>query len=54
MTRKRSKAATIRPHIVILAGGTASRNLTIVLIRQGIKVTRLVPRERVPAGGRSS
>lgn len=32
-----------RPHIVILAGGTASRNLTITLIRQGIRVTRLVP-----------
>lgn len=31
------------PHIVILAGGTASRNLTITLIRQGIRVTRLVP-----------
>ena len=31
------------PHIVILAGGTASRNLTIALIRQGAKVTRLVP-----------
>jgi uncharacterized cofD-like protein len=43
MTRKRSKAAAWRPHIVILAGGTASRNLTIVLIRQGIRVTRVVP-----------
>lgn len=43
MTRKRSKAGGRRPHIVILAGGTASRNLTIVLIRQGIRVTRLVP-----------
>lgn len=32
-----------RPHIVILAGGTASRNLTITLIRQGVRVTRLVP-----------
>lgn len=31
------------PHIVILAGGTASRNLTITLIRQGARVTRLVP-----------
>ena len=31
------------PHIVILAGGTASRNLTITLIRRGIRVTRLVP-----------
>jgi uncharacterized cofD-like protein len=31
------------PHIVILAGGTASRNLTITLIRQGVRVTRLVP-----------
>lgn len=31
------------PHIVILAGGTASRNLTITLIRQGFRVTRLVP-----------
>jgi uncharacterized cofD-like protein len=31
------------PHIVILAGGTASRNLTIALIRQGVRVTRLVP-----------
>jgi uncharacterized cofD-like protein len=31
------------PHIVILAGGTASRNLTIALIRQGARVTRLVP-----------
>jgi uncharacterized cofD-like protein len=28
---------------VILAGGTASRNLTVTLIRQGVKVTRLVP-----------
>jgi uncharacterized cofD-like protein len=43
MTQKRSKAEAWRPHIVILAGGTASRNLTIVLIRQGIRVTRLVP-----------
>ncbi len=32
-----------RPHIVILAGGTASRNLTIALIHQGVRVTRLVP-----------
>jgi len=31
------------PHVVILAGGTASRNLTITLIRQGASVTRLVP-----------
>ncbi|MGE4251076.1 MAG: gluconeogenesis factor YvcK family protein [Parvibaculaceae bacterium] len=31
------------PHVVILAGGTASRNLTITLIRQGVRVTRLVP-----------
>jgi len=31
------------PHIVILAGGTASRNLTIALVRQGVRVTRLVP-----------
>ena len=31
------------PHIVVLAGGTASRSLTIVLVRQGAKVTRLVP-----------
>ncbi|MGE3871783.1 MAG: 2-phospho-L-lactate transferase CofD family protein [Parvibaculaceae bacterium] len=31
------------PHIVILAGGTASRNLTVTLIRQGVRVTRLVP-----------
>jgi uncharacterized cofD-like protein len=31
------------PHVVILAGGTASRNLTITLIRRGIRVTRLVP-----------
>ena len=30
-------------HIVILAGGTASRNLTIALVRQGVRVTRLVP-----------
>ena len=29
--------------MVILAGGSASRNLTISLIRQGAKVTRLVP-----------
>lgn len=34
---------TSGPHIVILAGGTASRNLTITLIRQGARVTRLVP-----------
>jgi len=33
MTRKRSPAGSARPHIVILAGGTASRNLTIALIR---------------------
>lgn len=32
-----------RPHIVILAGGTASRNLTVTLVRQGAGVTRLVP-----------
>jgi uncharacterized cofD-like protein len=31
------------PHVVILAGGTASRNLTITLIRHGARVTRLVP-----------
>lgn len=37
------KAEPSRPHIVILAGGTASRNLTITLIRQGVRVTRLVP-----------
>lgn len=43
MTKKRSKREMDRPHIVILAGGTASRNLTIVLIRQGARVTRLVP-----------
>lgn len=43
MTRKRSPAGSARPHIVILAGGTASRNLTIVLIRQGARVTRIVP-----------
>jgi uncharacterized cofD-like protein len=43
MTEKRSKPGTDRPHIVILAGGTASRNLTITLIRQGARVTRLVP-----------
>ncbi|QIG49629.1 YvcK family protein [Nordella sp. HKS 07] len=37
------RAEPARPHIVILAGGTASRNLTITLIRQGVRVTRLVP-----------
>lgn len=36
-------AGATGPHIVILAGGTASRNLTITLIRQGVRVTRLVP-----------
>jgi len=43
MTKKRSKTGADGPHIVILAGGTASRNLTITLIRQGARVTRLVP-----------
>lgn len=43
MNEIRSRAGTGRPHIVILAGGTASRNLTIALIRQGVRVTRLVP-----------
>lgn len=43
MTKKRSKPGAEGPHIVILAGGTASRNLTITLIRQGARVTRLVP-----------
>lgn len=38
-----SPGGTGGPHIVILAGGTASRNLTIALIRQGVRVTRLVP-----------
>jgi uncharacterized cofD-like protein len=38
-----NETRTASPHIVILAGGTASRNLTITLIRQGVKVTRLVP-----------
>lgn len=38
-----TNAGTGGPHIVILAGGTASRNLTITLIRQGVRVTRLVP-----------
>jgi uncharacterized cofD-like protein len=31
------------PDVVILAGGTASRNLTITLVRRGVRVTRLVP-----------
>lgn len=43
MNEIRSRAGTDVPHIVILAGGTASRNLTITLIRQGVRVTRLVP-----------
>ncbi len=43
MNEKRSKVGDLRPRIVILAGGTASRNLTIALIRQGVPVTRLVP-----------
>jgi uncharacterized cofD-like protein len=40
---ERPSTAPDRPHIIILAGGTASRNLTITLIRQGVRVTRLVP-----------
>ncbi|MGE0004918.1 MAG: 2-phospho-L-lactate transferase CofD family protein [Parvibaculaceae bacterium] len=38
-----AEIARAGPHVVILAGGTASRNLTITLIRQGVRVTRLVP-----------
>jgi uncharacterized cofD-like protein len=40
---ERPASVADRPHLVILAGGTASRNLTIALIRQGVRVTRLVP-----------
>lgn len=43
MNETRSSDRALSPHIVILAGGTASRNLTITLVRQGVKVTRLVP-----------
>lgn len=43
MARKATRAGAAGPAIVILAGGTASRNLTITLIRQGARVTRLVP-----------
>jgi len=43
MNEDRSKKRGAGPHIVILAGGTASRNLTITLIRHGARVTRLVP-----------
>lgn len=43
MNKDRSERPPAGPHIVILAGGTASRNLTITLVRQGIWVTRLVP-----------
>jgi uncharacterized cofD-like protein len=40
---EKSHTALQRPHIVVIAGGTASRNLTVTLIRQGVRVTRLVP-----------
>lgn len=43
MSHTPSGTRTTAPHVVIFAGGTASRNLTITLIRRGIKVTRLVP-----------
>lgn len=43
MNTKRLPAGGSGPHIVILAGGTASRNLTIALSRQGARVTRIVP-----------
>ncbi|WP_119393065.1 gluconeogenesis factor YvcK family protein [Taklimakanibacter lacteus] len=43
MNTKRLPAGGPGPHIVILAGGTASRNVTIALTRQGARVTRIVP-----------
>jgi uncharacterized cofD-like protein len=43
MSENPSRSRTAVPHVVVLAGGTASRNLTITLIRQGSRVTRLVP-----------